>query len=247
MRHLLLILFLTPLFSMAQTLDLTVPDDILAELQTKTVELGPRSFQFKVKYPANYDAMKRYPIFLALPGGNQAENIAEYCYAAWFRSPHFDDYYTIIPFGDTKNLKDYEVKDINMMFTAINMEFNCKATPWVLGGTSNGGAAAFSFVAAKPAQFEGVITIPGGLGSNTPTDDWSHLRVLLAYGSEDVKPWINAAEEGAQALEGRVLAVEKMPLVGQGHILPLDFDLETIYQAYFAMPTVKAPEVPDGN
>ena len=108
-----LLLFLT-LQSSAQ--NLTVPENILSELTTVTALLPGTtdSVQFRVAYPANYQATEQYRILLGLSGGNQSEKIVNYCYAAWFRSQHFSNYLTIMPVApEGSNLRDFSTPHTN--------------------------------------------------------------------------------------------------------------------------------------
>jgi len=225
-------LFLVP-FSWAQ--DLTVSDEILNELETVVVETATDTFTFRVAYPQNYSAEKEYKCFIGLSGGNQSLEIVNYCYAAWFRSGYFDDYITILPVvnTDTINFRNYNKKRIERLLNTINEEFKVKQN-WLIAGTSNGGVAAFNFVAAFPTKFEGIITAPGVLSESIqPTSDWIHLKVILAYGERDEEEWKKGVKLTAKKLKKKVKWMELVPLKEQGHILPISFNVDKMFDPYF--------------
>ena len=112
----LFILFITFSFGIFAQ-DLSIPDNVKAELQTKQYIKEKDTFNFQVVYPKNFDSSKKYPIYLALSGGNQSLDIVNYCYAAWFKSSYFDDYITVLPLAKKgSNLKDYTREDIFKIF-----------------------------------------------------------------------------------------------------------------------------------
>ena len=222
--------------------ELTVPDSILSELTLDSLEIGTtRSVKIKVVYPTNYDLSKQYPVFLALSGGNQSEQIVDYCYAAWFRSAFFSDYITILPISpDKKGLRNMDSKWHKALIKGIQAKFNVSKLNWILAGTSNGGTAAFNALAANPRLFGVVITIPGALSEQKITGSWKHLKCYLLYGSEDYKGWIESVKASKKKLDGKVKLCKVIELKGQGHILPLDFDQDK--EIYFPIMREKQME-----
>lgn len=231
-RIVLIVVFLLSFSVHAQ--DLTVPEDILAELETVRVETETDTFLFRVDYPVNYDPNKNYPLLLGLSAGGQSREIVDYCFAAWFQSGYFREYITVMPVNiRRKNFIDYSPEEITAMGKAINANFPV-TDEWIISGTSNGGIAAFNFVAAHPDWFKGVIVAPGTISEDiTPNSDWSHLKVILAYGDKDAARWIKMSKESYKSLKKVVSSVQLVPLKGQGHILPISFNVDKIYDAYF--------------
>lgn len=214
--------------------DLSVPDEILDELETVVIETAEDTFAFRVHYPKNYRKEKSYKLFLGLSGGEQNFEIVDYCYAAWFRSGYFMDYITVLPVvnSDTINFKDYDDDRINHMIETIDNHFNLNEK-WLIAGTSNGGIAAYNFVAANPKKFEGLIVAPGEIKDVVPGQDWSHLNVIIAFGELDLKAWIDISKDNAKQLKKIVNSVELVKMTDQGHILPISFNVDKIYDAYF--------------
>jgi predicted esterase len=217
--------------------DLYVSEEILNELETVQITVDTNIYTFRVAYPANYDSEKEYKCFLGLSGGDQSLKIVNYCYAAWFRSGYFEDYITILPVVDPKedtlNFMDYGTPRIEQILEGINENFRVKPQ-WLIAGTSNGGQAAFNFVAAFPGRFEGVIVAPGQVTEeHEPNEGWNHLKVIIAYGTEDSKSWMKTSKESAKLLKKVVKSVEPIPLQGQGHILTVTFNADKMYDPYF--------------
>lgn len=204
---------------------------------------GVRDFTLKqfgkysalVRLPAAYDPAKRYKIFLGLSGGDQNRGIVDYCAQVYFTSKLLDEYIIIAPINqDGRNFAGYQPDDIAALFGAITTNFPATENGWLIAGTSNGGVAAFQFLAADPARFQGIITMPGALADLQPTADWQHLQVLLAVGTADSDYWLNAADQAEQLLRGKTAFVRRLPLNGEGHILPTGYPIDNIYRAYFA-------------
>jgi predicted esterase len=215
--------------------DTGIPSEILNELETIIIETEESTFMCRVSYPANYNPEKEYKCFLGLSGSNQLLPAVNYSYAAWFRSGYFKDYFTILPVADSdsNNFKDFNSEKIKSVLNAINEKFKL-APSWLIGGTSNGGVAAFNFVAAFPDRFEGIIVAPGYLPENIqPTEKWNHLKVILAYGKLDADFWIKSTKTTAKRLKKIVKSVIIVPLEEQGHVLEIKFNADKMYDPYF--------------
>lgn len=238
MKALLIPCFAFLILTAANAQDLSVPDAIKQELETVAlVGANGESIRCKVRYPKNYTKEKAYPVFLGISGGGQSEPVVEYCYAAWFRSHYFEDYLTIMPINDKPgSFRDYDAGAIAEVMGAIKKHFNVKESAWIAGGTSNGGVAAFNFVASEPALFNGVVVVPGAVSDAIQIDDaWNHLTVVLAYGEKDAEDWVNAATASKNLLSEHVKAVETMMLAGQGHMLAIDYNVDVVYDRYFKL------------
>ena len=235
---LLIIISITIGHSFAYSQKLSVSDSIMQELK-KVVLVDKNakedSLVFKIVFPANYDSSKRYPVALCLSGGDQIESIVNYCYAAWFRSHYFKNYLTILPINTTgKNLKDYSDLEVKAMENVIKSNFKVTDKNWIVTGTSNGGVAAFNFISISPQLFEGAIVVPGALDTNIKANaKWNHLKIILAYGENDSQEWKDAIAETKFKLEDYVSSVKTLMLKGQGHILPLGFNIDQVYDLYF--------------
>lgn len=233
---LFLVIVTTSTFLVAQ--NLSIPDSILQELQSeKVLDLNnPKAFfNFQIVYPEDYYATKTYPVLLGLSGGNQSVEIVNYCYAAWFKSDYFKNHITILPVNtNEKSLRNYSQTEICNMLSAIKNSFRVTNKNWIIVGTSNGGVATFNFVAADPTLFQGIIVIPGVVNGQVEINDsWKHLKIILAYGENDQDDWIKGTEKTKILLNEYVEDVNTIEMKGQGHILPLDFDIDFVYKTYF--------------
>lgn len=223
-------------FNLGFAQDLSVPDAILKELNTSIFIEGSDTLCFKYVYPDNYDSTKTYPVLLGLSGGDQSEFIVDYCYAGWFRSDYFKNYFTILPVNIlNKNLLTYEPSEIETVYRSIQSHFNITSSKWIIAGTSNGGVAAYKFIAQSPELFHGLIAMPGSIGETLKIDsNWSHLHVLNAVGEKDSDGWKNAAKYVRDSTGSFLKTNDFMLLSDVGHILPLTFNIDTIYQQYFS-------------
>lgn len=218
--------------------DLSVPDSILKELQTVTLvdeSEDTDSLLFRVVYPKSFNSSKSYPVFLALSGGNQSKKIVDYCYAAWFRSNYFDNYITILPISPKgKNLKNYSEEEIHKIEKLIKANFKVSKKHWIIAGTSNGGLATFNFVSASPKLYDAAIGIPGIIDEGVNVSKkWKHLEIVLAYGENDSEHWIESVPKSQKKAETHAKKVSTLMLKGQGHILPIGFDINQVYRLYF--------------
>ena len=239
MRNLILVILTISICSpLVYTQDLTVPNTILQELSDIVFiddNEGKDTISFKVVFPDNYDSTMTYPVAICLSGGDQSEPIVNYCYAAWFRTKYFENFLMILPLNTTgMNLKDYSDKEVENIERLIKNNFNVSDENWIIAGTSNGGVACFNFIAKSPKLYQGVIVMPGAIDTKiTVNSDWNHLKVILAYGENDSEKWIDAVKKTKKKIENNVSEVITVVLKGQGHILPIDFDLNQVYDKYF--------------
>lgn len=226
------------LFSKLQAQDLSVPPEILSELKTATIQNPLEDGgEFTVKYfiPEGLNSDESHPVLLGLSGGNQSENVVKYCYAAWFRSALFSNYITVIPISNKgENMRDYTAAQINVLLASIQAHFSATENNWVVAGTSNGGVASFNFLAASPQRFQGAVVVPGMMRESIePSAKWNHLTILLAYGDQDTKDWIEASAQTEARLKGYVKSVQTMALKDQGHYIPIHFDMDSVYRIFF--------------
>ena len=105
---------------------------------------------------------------------------------------------------------------------------------WIVAGTSMGGLAAYNFASARPELFEGIITFPGGSGSNKVSDQWKNYRILLAAGEFDEEDWLSLNKNTKEKLKENVKSVDTFIIKGQGHIISPEYDIDKVYSKYFA-------------
>jgi len=222
-------------FSLFAQVNLTVPKEILDEMETvKVMVTDSVYYTFRVVRP-KMSSGEKDPVVLCLSGGDQSEAVVNYSYAAWFRSEKFDQYWKIMPVStDGVNFKAIDSSSAAKILNSILTEFYTLEDDWIALGTSYGGFAAFRFVAANPKLFTGVITMPGSMSNDIAADStWNHLKVLLAVGSEDIDPWKNAADKSVELLSPHVSVVKKFVIKKAGHVLPIGFKIDPVYHAYF--------------
>jgi predicted esterase len=132
-----------------------------------------------------------------------------------------------------KNLAAYSKQLILDIIHEVN-EMYKTTDKWLVSGTSNGGEAAFNFVAAQPDRFEALFVVPGIISDSINiSKEWSHLSVVMAYGELDDEKVIKPTKLTAKKIKKNVANFELLNLEGQGHILGISFNIDRIYDTYF--------------
>jgi len=192
------------------------------------VQLG--NIEALVKLPDNYLDTMKYPVFIGLSGGEQTIETVTFSANTYFSSELFKDYIHIVPINtNQKNFKDYSAEEIFALIDTIKHLFSTTDTNWTVSGISNGGKATFLFVAANPKLFETVFTFPGGLFDVVPTNEWGHLKIVLANGKKDGYGWLQESKKSFEILLPIAKKVELMVISGQKHIISEDYDINQIY------------------
>lgn len=232
------ILFLFCLFTFqiafSQDENLSVPQEIKNELELKKVVHQGAVFQYKIHYPKDYSKHKKYKVYLGLSGGNQFQDIVDYCYYVWFRSLYFEKYITILPINtEEESLKDYGNEEILNFLEAILKTENVTDHNWILGGTSNGGMAAFNFLKVYPELFSGAVLMPGALDNQADVlKEWKNMKFVLAYGDKDIG-WDTMSKATFNHLHKTVKDVSMYIMKDQGHVLTPEYNIDQVYKVYF--------------
>jgi predicted esterase len=218
-------------YGMAQ--NLTVPQEILDEMELDSIKVNDTlNLVFSVVKPQTAQS-EAWPVALCLSGGNQAAAIVNYCYAAWFRTNKFPNYLLIIPHNlNGKNLRELSDEEIKLMVATIEENYTVKKNEWLIFGSSNGGLATFNFLNLDPGRYRGAVTMPGGMFELGPNEEWSHLNILLAIGTEDSEMWREEVLKTEKKLKRMIKGVKVFEMEDMPHILPLDYDIELVYQAF---------------
>ncbi|MFH6967963.1 hypothetical protein [Flavobacterium sp. FlaQc-28] len=187
-----------------------------------------------VLFPENYSDEEQYPVFIGLAGGGQSHAIVQFSASTYFNSEFFKDYIRIIPINtNNHNFKDYSSDDINDFIEGIRDYFNVTNSNWAIGGVSNGGKAAFNFVAQNPLLYLYVASFPGGIFENEPNNEWSHLKIVLANGKKDGDSWLLESKATYEKLLPIVSSIDIMVIAGQNHTLTATYDINQIYSKLF--------------
>jgi hypothetical protein len=228
-----IILFCLSLSSYGQKFE--VPDSVLTGVETRQFEYTTTAkFKYKIVYPIKFDSITSYKVLIGLSGGNANERIVNFCYYTLFDSKYFEDYITILPMGPSgRPLSEMNRSEINLLISDIKKNQKVTNHNWILAGTSMGGLAAYNFASVRPELFEGIITFPGGLGSNEVSDKWKNYKILLAGGELDEADWKSLNISTKSKLEGKVKSIEVFTIEGQGHIISPAYDIDKVYSKYF--------------
>lgn len=222
-----------------QAQKMELPDSLFTNLVKTEFQINDTlSQEFYIEYPKGYKSNIKHPVFIGLAGGNQSLGIVKYCYAAYFNSSLLDEYIKIFPIAYNKkgmmsSGKEYYIS----LLQTLEKNVSCKTTDWLVAGTSNGGVTALELVTVKPAQFSGLITMPGMIhGDQISVDDkWSHLKALLVVGENDSEGWKKGIHKTDSVLKQNSVQVDVLILPNQGHIIDLDYDIDSIYSKYFKL------------
>lgn len=190
----------------------------------KSVKVGSRHIAYLVRY-AGPDAA---PMLLCFGGGDANRGIAEYYEAIYTPESLYRDHHVILPIGQPDRLfYRFDDADAQELVQALTVA-EPVAGRGLISGVSNGGRAAFRFAAAMPEAFRGFVTIPGALVENRVPEAWRDYAILLACGTED-PGWQAETDRAFRVLNGQVGAVERMALVGQGHVVGPEYDIDPVY------------------
>jgi len=167
-------------------------------------------------------------MLLCFGGGDANQGIAEYYDQVYTPESLYQDHHVILPIGlPRRRFFQFTNKDARAMIDALTTREPIEGRG-LISGVSNGGRAAFTFARAAPKAFRGLVTMPGALGSRVIPRDWQDYAMVLAYGTQDPR-WANETQRTFASLQGKVGAIEQMPLRGQGHVVGPDYDVDPIY------------------
>ncbi|MBY0536558.1 MAG: hypothetical protein K2P88_11980 [Chitinophagaceae bacterium] len=187
-----------------------------------------------VGLPDSFDSTKTYSVFIGIAGGNQEEANINFFHEVYFSNDHLSNKIIVLPISsDLQPVHEFNREQILDFIHALKIKFNTSDEGWMVAGTSNGGRAAFKFIAALPSLFSGVIVAPGELKDCFIINDWTHIIVILAYGSKDSEAWKQGVINTKNLLENKVAYLEVIELSGAAHIIKKGFSINHLYTALF--------------
>ncbi len=193
-------------------------------LSLRSVVAGGQRIEYLVRLAGSRPA----PMLLCFGGGDANIGIAEYYAAVYTPESLYRDHHVILPIGPRGKLF-YRFNDgeVRALVTALGTA-EPVAGRGLISGVSNGGRAAFRFAAAAPEAFRGFVTMPGAMVDDAVPAAWRDYAVLLAYGTED-PGWKAETDRAFAALTGKVGALERAALAGQGHVVGATYDIDPVY------------------
>lgn len=220
-----------------QSQEVELPDSLFIKLVKMEYVLNDTLNQeFYVEYPEDYKEDYEYPIFIGISGGNQSQDMVMYCYAIYFNTPLLKDYIKVFPIAvDQNGMMLSNSKYFEGVLQLIQNNNSCTADGWLIAGTSNGGIAALEMVTVNPSLFSGLITMPGIIyGDNiNVTNDWAHIKALLAYGENDSEGWIHGVIKTDSVFKAHSMKTDTLKIQRQGHILEMGYDINVVYDEFF--------------
>ncbi len=232
------------LLGLGQTLDLTVPPEVLKELQVKTIQPDSAyQITYKVALPKNFDPNKKYPVFLGLAGGTGTSQVVDYCYHTLFRSSLLDGYVKVFPVAPKgKNFTKVDARYINTLLDALPKYELATEDGWIVAGTSNGGVGAFNFAHKQAKRFKGLFVAPGILAISKNAGfpkEWAKYQMMICVGEKDADSWVQGCKTSVEILKKEVFKsqperVDYQLLPDQGHIVSPSFDMGPYYKSFLS-------------
>ena len=192
----------------------------------KSIRFAGRNLTYLIR-PAGVGGKR--PMLLCFGGGDANRGIMEYYDQVYRPESVYTDHHVILPVGQrTTRFFQYNDKTAREMIAAL-----IRAEPiegrGLISGVSNGGRAAFRFAQAVPEAFRGFVVMPGAMGGRIVPAAWKDYAILLAYGTRDPR-WQDETNRAFGFLQGKVGALDRVVLAGQGHVLTADYDVDPIYE-----------------
>lgn len=201
-------------------------------MQIRTMNSATGNITYGVEYPKDFDPTKTYSILWCFPGGDFSADLATYYNYVYTPNSTFKDYIKIYAINNNENkMLNFKKKDWLAYIEAIQKNENGNDHDWVISGASNGGLVTFDIISASPETFRGFIVIPGRLRSQKLLEEWKSYRALIVYGTAD-KNWVQASKDTYKKLKNHIQKIDLMALEGEGHVLPLTYDIDPIYEAF---------------
>ncbi len=193
-------------------------------LTLRSVSVGGNRVQYLVRRAG----AEKAPMLLCFGGGDANRGIAEYFDQVYTPEGLYQDHHVILPIGlQRRRFFQFTNADARTFISKVTGKESIEGRG-LISGVSNGGRAAFRFARAEPSAFRGFVTMPGAMGSQIVPREWRDYAIVLAYGTQDPR-WANESQRALSSLRGKVGAVETMPLVGQGHVVGADYDIDPVY------------------
>lgn len=199
-------------------------------LKTRRIRFNGR----RVEYLVRKAGSGKRPMLLCFGGGDANRGIAEYYEQVYTPESVYADHHVVLPIGPDRQLFfQFSNRDARAMVEAIAAKEKTEG-PGLISGVSNGGRAAFRFAQAAPEAFRGFVVMPGAMGRTAVPMLWKDYAIVLAYGTRDPR-WKAETDRAYAALRGRVGAVERVALSGQGHVVGADYDIDPVYRRLKAL------------
>ena len=94
----------------------------------------------------------------------------------------------------------------------------------LLVGVSNGGSSALEIAGRHPANYYGVVAVPGIVRDGAKVGDLSGLPVFIRIGEDDYLQWDRELPRVSQALSEAGAKVNAKLEPGASHVFPIDWD-----------------------
>lgn len=191
----------------------------------RSIRRDTRRIDYLVRRAGN----ARAPMLLGFGGGDAARGIVDYFAESYLPRSTYADHHVILPIGPPRRLFFQFTDERARAFLDGLAEREPIEGRSIVVGVSNGGRAAFRFAQAAPERFRAIAAMPGAMAAPIVPAGWRDYAVVLANGTEDGR-WQRLTDRTYGILQGRVGAVTRLPLAGQGHVVAPGFDIEPVYR-----------------
>jgi len=183
------------------------------------------------------------PTILFIPGGRGTRDTATVTFDEWLsRGKTLGAYRVVMPYADDGDLTDEGERTIAVLDEVVAC-YGSKLGVVHLGGTSNGGRAAYALMLEHPDRFATLLGAPGLFSSATDATLTAALpgkAVFNAAGALD-SGWRTQVEATNKRLVGLGLDSAYAALPGQGHVLDEKADQEVFF-SFWAAHAVSTPQ-----
>jgi poly(3-hydroxybutyrate) depolymerase len=198
-----------------------------------TLAVGSHELRYALILPDGYDAKKTYPVLIALPPGEQDEQMVEAGLSYyWEAEAKTRGWIVASPINPSWTQFFEGTPDpIAALMDELAKTRHVEGDKFHLAGVSNGGRAAMSCALRMPQRLSSVTVLPGLLPDNVSAERLQKLGgipIALFAGGNDTR-WADRSRTDAKRLTdaGVQASVEILP--GEGHVVKLSgkrlFDL----------------------
>lgn len=218
--------------------------------ELRTLVQGEKTLNYFLVLPEHFDQSKSYPVLLALPPGNQTQELAQTALDKyWEAEAKVRGWVVIAPIGQYgRTFHDGLERAIPPLLDEVARAVNFEGGRAYLAGVSVGGMSAYRVATEYTPRFFTMLVLPGYPPDDRATLALRNLKDLphgvhAFVGAADAQ-WLNLSQVTKQRLDAYGVENTLEIIPGEGHILNMKaielYDLLDGMRPK-AMPVVAAP------